>query len=515
MNRVSIDALKRSSMLLAGLYAFSSVANLVKEVVVAREFGATAAMDAFEIAWGIPYLLGNFLLGGVGGALVPHVVAWIDAQGRAQRNLWVFWRRVLWRLGAAVWGLAALGILFAPQVVQVLGYGLDDAGHVLSARLLRVLLVGTALMLPLGLSVVVAHAFGRFTWAGLPAGLGALTIALTVALLGARWGVRSLAWGTIVGQALSLTMMLTVLGLLHRTRTSEDAGPPVDPKVVRSSLAAVALVLLGWGGGILNVLVDKLMASGLEPGRVAALGYAYKMMMIPIGLFSSVVGVALLPALSHAAKAGDEGAERRALSYSVRALALILIPATAAFLAAPDLLVRGLYERKTFDATATDLTSVALAAYAPAILFRSFLTIFVTLLYARHRTRLAAAASLATVLVNPALNAILMKPYAHAGIAWSTSLVTFGHAAVLVWLVPSLRVLMRSRPILASLGRALGAAAVMAVAIRIGGQALAHTGASAVLVTAMVVVGGALVYAMSLALLGGRELREVAGALRR
>jgi putative peptidoglycan lipid II flippase len=509
MTDARIESLKRNSILLALLFAFASAANLLKEVVVARQYGATATMDAFEIAFTLPNLIGNFLMGGLGGALVPHAVAWIGPQGVAQRNLWTFVRAVSGRLLAILVPLLALAFLFARPLVAGLGYGLGTAGLDLSASLLRVLLLAGLIALPLGLFVAVAHSFGRFTLAGLPGGLGPLTLAAMVLVLSPALGIHALAWGFVGGQGLSLGLMAGYLVYLRRRRTGAEPGRTVEPAEIRGSLAAVGLVFLGWSGGILNVTVDKLMASGLEAGRVAALGYAYKVMTLPISLFSSVVGVALLPALSAAAQARNASSQQRALSYSVRLLALLLIPATAALIFAPDLLVRGLYERKSFDALATDLTASALAMYAPAVLFRSFLTIFITLLYARHRTRLVAVISLATVLLNPLLNWVLMQRFSHAGIALSTSFVTFLHAAALVALVPDLRRLMRTRAVLSSLGRALLASAVMVAGILTGGRALAGRGVSPIAVTLVVVLGGAVLYAGSLALLGGGELREV------
>jgi peptidoglycan biosynthesis protein MviN/MurJ (putative lipid II flippase) len=110
---------------------------------------------------------------------------------------------------------------------------------------------------------------------------------------------------------------------------------------------------------------------------------------------------------------------------------------------------------------------------------------------------------------------VLMKPLGHAGIALSTSLVTFAHAVALLLWVPQLRALAVHRPLLASLARAVVAAAVMAVAIRLGGPALKRAGVDAVTVTLAVVVGGAAVYGLMLEAMGGRELREVAGSLRR
>ena len=110
MSDTHITSLKRSSLILAVLYAFASVAHLVKEVVIAREFGATAAMDAFEIAFTLPNLLGNFLLGGLGGALIPHAVAWIGETQRAQRNLWIFVGSVGWRAGRCDDVLTVVGV---------------------------------------------------------------------------------------------------------------------------------------------------------------------------------------------------------------------------------------------------------------------------------------------------------------------------------------------------------------------------------------------------------------------
>mgnify|MGYP007044780627 CR=1 FL=1 len=142
MTDARIASLKRSSLVLAALYAFASGANLVKEVVIAREFGATAAMDAFEIAFTLPNLLGNFLMGGLGGALIPHAVVWIGARQQAQRNLWIYVRAVSWRL---LWILLpflafcamAVGLLASRSRGGWLGMGLAGSWLWLRGRLRR------------------------------------------------------------------------------------------------------------------------------------------------------------------------------------------------------------------------------------------------------------------------------------------------------------------------------------------------------------------------------------------
>ncbi len=507
MSNGPIDALKRSSILLGSLYGVSQVAGLAKEIVVAQEFGATGVMDAFEIAHNLPQLMANFVMGGLGGALIPHAVRYLR-EGGATASYFAFLRQVGVRLVLVLGTLMALAYWKSYGVVKLLGPGLPNSDMALASDLLRTLLVGAFLSLLLGLMVAACHGLRRFGVAGLPGSISPLVMAVAVAWTASSVGIRGLAGGYVVGQALSLALLTAYLVRVRRNETQSE-GPTVSSDAWRMSLAAVTLVFLGWSGGIINVTVDKLMASTLPAGRVAALGYGYKMMMIPIGLFNSVVGVALLPHLSAAAHDDDEAGQRRALTYSIRLLALLLIPAAVAFMVVPHQLVRGLYERRNFDAAATDLTSIALSMYAPAILFRSFLTVFVTLLYARHRTRMVAFLSLLTVGLNVLTNWWLMGLYGHGGVALSTSLVTFLHAAALLALVPTLRAVLGSRLVLLSLARATIGAGVMAVGLRGLGSFLQSRDTPAVVVTIATIVAGGAIYSIAMMILGGGEMGEV------
>jgi putative peptidoglycan lipid II flippase len=325
--------------------------------------------------------------------------------------------------------------------------------------------------------------------------------------------VQSIALGFVAGQAVLLLVLSAQLRWVARsTRSDGGAGP--DAAVARTTFAAAALVLAGWAGGMLNIVVDWLMASTLDSGRVAALRFSFQVMSIPIDLFSAAAGVALLPALSRAVQDRDGEAERRTMVYAMRLLAVLVVPAAAGLAVAARPLVAGLFERQAFDAQATSLTAAALRFYAPGIVFRALMTLWMSHLYAQRRVAVVATIGLGSVVVNAAANWLFMSWLGHVGIALSTTVV---HLLAAVLLLMADR---RALPLILDVAvgrswlRAVIAAVVMSVTLWLFTGTSRIEALSPLMEMFLVVSCGAASFAASLALLRGGELGEIWKAVR-
>jgi putative peptidoglycan lipid II flippase len=257
------------------------------------------------------------------------------------------------------------------------------------------------------------------------------------------------------------------------------------------------------------LFADTIIATFLPAGALSALYYADRLNQLPIGVIGIAIGTVLLPEMSRRLTAGDrDGAmasQRRAFEFTL----LFSVPFVAAFLTVPDVIMRAMFARGAFTRADAVAAGATLAAYAigliPFVLIRSAVATF----YARKDTATPVKAALTGVAVNVVLKILLMGSLAQVGLAlataagaWVNLLLVIGFA-VRAGHLDLDRVLVQAMAKFAVSGIVLGAA--LWFAARAAAAQLAHLPAfrdEATLGVLMVV--GALVYALSILLLFGR-----------
>jgi putative peptidoglycan lipid II flippase len=421
----------------------SRVTGLVRDQLIAAAFGATAATDAFNVAFRIPNLLRRlFAEGAFSQAFVP-----ILAGTRAIEGDEVTHRLVNAVATVLAWALlvtCVIGVLAAPVLVYALASGLerfDDA------------VVMTRIMFPyIGFMSMVALAAGILnTWKrfAVPA---ATPVLLNVAVILAAWlgvpwfkqygiePIYALAVGVMVGGVLQLAVQVPALarvGLLPRIGWSPSAIRAAwhHPGVHRV-LKQMAPALVGVSVAQISLLINTQIASHQGTGAVSWLFYADRLMEFPVGLLGVALGVVLLPQLSAAQAKGDHDEYAGLLDWGLRLLLLLALPCAVALLVFAQPLVAVLFHRGAFSERDVAQTVPALMGYGVGLLGLVGVKILAPGFYAKQDIRTPVKIAVIVLVAVQAMNLAFVPWLGHSGLALSIGVGALVNAA---WLFVGLR----------------------------------------------------------------------------
>ncbi|MCC7441027.1 MAG: murein biosynthesis integral membrane protein MurJ [Bdellovibrionales bacterium] len=436
------DGVLRAAGAMGAAVAISRVLGLVREQVFAYLFGASHAMDAFNIAFKIPNLFRNlFAEGAMSASFIPVLVKSREQEGEARA--YRLTRRVLRVL---CWGgiiAAGLGALCAPFLVDALasGYRAVPGKWELTVALTRIMFF----FLPL-VSLAAAYMGFLNSWGVyfLPALASALFNAASIAsgVLLAWWlprygfaPIEGMAYGVVIGGAAQAFCQLPALrraGYRPLPPTQADGVWHQDPGL-RRMLALMAPATLGMAATQVNTVVNAILASGQGEGAVSWLNYAFRLMQLPIGIFGVSMATALLPEVSRLWVRKDPEGIERSLQSSLRHVLALNLPAAAglAFLSGP--IIQLIFEYGRFSPADTAATAQALAAYAAGLVFYSLVKILVPVFYGMENTRVPVVSSGLSIAANAVLNVALVGHFGFWALALGTSLAALLNSLYLLW----------------------------------------------------------------------------------
>jgi putative peptidoglycan lipid II flippase len=464
-----MERIARAASLVMALFVASRVLGLLREVVIAHQFGTSAEMDAYLAAFRVPDFLFYVVAGGaLGSAFIPVFTGYLTRRDMAGA----------WRLASAVinWvmlillALGGLAALFAPWLVQTFFGEFSPAQQALTTDLIRWMLISTVIFGVSGVVMGILNARQHFLLPALAPSIYNVAIILGAWLLGPTWGVYGLTAGVVVGAAAHLLVQLP--GLRHGPQRMQ-----YRPVLARhdASLHEVGRLMaprvLGLAAVQLNFVVATVLASGLAAGSVTALNYGWIIMLLPQGVIAQSVATALFPTLAALAAAGEQAEMRRIFGLTLRNLLFLTLPAAAGLIILREPIVRLALQRGHFDAGSTAITAWALGFFASGLVGHAVVEITTRAFYALKDTRTPVGWGIAAMLVNIGLSLSFMNLFArlgwaaHGGLALANSIaVTLEMVALLLLLRPKLNGL--AGP---GLGQAIGkmslAAAGMAIVL--------------------------------------------------
>ena len=404
----------------------SRITGLARDVLIASLFGASAWMDAFNVAFRIPNLLRRlFAEGAFAQAFVP-----ILAETRARDGDAVTQRLIDAVATVLAWALLAtciVGVLAAPLLVWLIGSGLAQFdGAVLMTRWMFPYIGFMSLV---ALSAGVLNTWRRFA---VPA---ATPVLLNVAMIGAAWGlsgrfaargiepIYALAGGVILGGMLQLAAQVPALlrvGAVPRIRLAPAAVRTAwrHPGVARI-LMQMAPALVGVSVAQFSMLINTQIASHQGVGAVSWLFYADRLMEFPTGLLGVALGVVLMPQLAAAQGRQDGAGYSALLVWGLRLVLLLSLPCAAALLVFPTPLIAVLFQRGAFTAHDVAQTVPALMGYGVGLIGLIAVKILAPGFFARQDTRTPVKIAIAVLVMTQMLNLVLVPLLGHPGLALS------------------------------------------------------------------------------------------------
>jgi putative peptidoglycan lipid II flippase len=441
----------------------SRILGFLRDVIVARAFGAGLLTDAFFVAFRIPNLFRRLLAeGALSTAFIPVFTDYLATRPRAEFNRML--RAVAGGLLLTLCAVSAVGALLAPWLVAVMAPGFSAVPEQLGlattlTRLMFPYLVFAGLA---ALAMGVLNAHRRFFTAALgPAVLNVGMIA-AVLLLAPRLQVPvlALAVGVLVGGLGQFAIQLPeIRGAGAPLRPSAEFSHPALRRIAR----LLAPTVFGLAAVQLNVFVNTLLASLLPHGSISFLYYADRVVEFPLGVFGIAVATAALPPMAEQAARRDLRGLGGTVDFALRLSCFVAVPASAGLWLLREPITRVLFERGRFGPEETQATAWALGFYALGLTAFAAVRIAAQAFYALGDTRTPVKAGIVAVGLNVALAYPLafVLPLKHAGLALAASAAATANLAILLWLLRQRLGALGGRRILWSLGRVAAATAVM------------------------------------------------------
>jgi putative peptidoglycan lipid II flippase len=524
----------RSTAFFSIATAFSRVAGLVREIFAASYFGISPAMSAFTIAFLVPNTIRSlFADAAIQAAFVP---VFTDKLEHGQRREAFRLASTLIFLVICVLGLiTALFILGAPLLMQLFAPGFEGEVLDLTVSLSRVLFPILVLLGVSGLVVGVLNSYDRFgVFAIAPFFWNVAIITVLVGLAPAfpeDDEIYAYAIGVVVGTVIQLAMLVydlrnTPFGIRRallsplRTRVAAAFGD-AD---VRRVLLLMLPVTISLGLINVNLLINSFFGS-LIPDPViaeqapAGIDKAFRIYMLPQGVFSVAITTVLFPTLARFAARGAFDNLRAMMANGMRQILLLLTPAAAAILVLSEPMVRLVFERGEFDPSQTDLVAEALFWFAFSLPFNGLFLLLTRTFFSLQRPWVPTWIAALNLGVTALFSALFYDPFGVGGIVAATAIATAASVAAqaailrrtlgrlelgrLVW--TATRVVLASA---ALAGAAYGVWSVLddALGRGLGGQ----------IVSLGVALGvGAMVYAAAITLLRIPEAQQIWRLIRR
>ena len=422
----------RAAAVVMGAFVVSRALGLAREVIIGSQFGTSGELGAYLAAFRIPDILFQVVAGGaLGSAFIPTFTSHLARHDEAGG----------WRLASAIinllllflTALALLGVVFAlPLVKYVVAPGFDPAKQALTAELMRYMLVSTVVFGLSGVVMGILNAYQHFLLPALAPALYNLSIIVCALLFARSMGVRSLAMGVVAGAFLHLAIQLPqLLRLGTRYTPALDWRNPSVREVGRLMLPRT----IGLGVVQLNFLVNTILASHLDASTLAALNYAWLLMLLPQGIVAQSIATAAFPTFSHLIARGQMDEMRRALSATLRTVFYISIPASFGLYVLRVPVIQALFQRGAFDTGSTEAVAAALQFYAMGLFAHAGVEIVTRAFYAMHDTATPVLVGAGTMAANIALSLLLIRPMGYPGLALSNSLATIAEMLLLLCIV--------------------------------------------------------------------------------
>lgn len=436
----------RSAGIVSAAVGASRVTGLIREIVMARLFGAGQAYDAFLLGFRIPNLTRDlFAEGALSSAFVPTFTEYLATKTRKEAA--VLSNLVATAIVIVVGILCVLGVIFSPQLVRLLAPGFESVPgkFELAVEMTRIMFPFLLLVALAAQAMGMLNACNRF---GVPAmastffNIGSLIFGLSIGYWAGPYlgiaPIHGMAWGVVMGGALQLLWQVPSL-----RRAGFSLRPALDfaHPGLRRIIKLMGPAILGNAAVQINVMVNTNFASRIaDPirgpdGPVSWLAYAFRFMQLPLGLFGVAIGSATLPSISRSAASGDIDQFRRTLARSLGMVFFLTLPSSVGLVVLGDSMIGAIYQGGKFKVYDTHQTGIALSCYAIGLAGYAALKVLTPAFYALHDARMPMYVSLLSIFINfsVASTVIGVAGMGHAGLALTTSAVAIVGFVILFW----------------------------------------------------------------------------------
>ena len=494
--------------------SLSRVLGYARDAAIAYVFGAGLQADAFFMAFRISNLLRRLVgEGALTSSFVPIFTE--EKNSRSAESTRELASSVFTLFAVILTVITALGMFFSEEIVRVMapGFAADPEKFALTVSLTRFLFPYMVFVGLMAIAMGVLNSFRHFAAPALAPVFFNLAIIASIFAVAPLLvsPVYALVIGVLAGGVLQLFIQVPFLGKLGMLpKLSFRFSDPAIKKI---------FVLMGpatFGIGIyqLNIFVTMWFSSRLPEGAVSYLYYAGRLMELPLGIFAVSVTTAVLPSLSEQVAKKEWDGVKNSLSFAVRLVDFVTIPATIGLIVLSVPIVDVLFRRGEFSSLDAAGTSSALYWYALGLVPVAVSRILTSVFYSMKDTATPVWVAFCAFIVNAAFCVVLVGPMGHNGLALATTLASAVNCAILFVILRRKLGRFGGKEVVLSGLKSLGASLAMGIVVSVivlqSGAGLSGDAGRTVLVAVCLAVG-LVTYITASRLLGITELAFLKG----
>lgn len=428
-----MTSLLRSTSRVSMMTFISRILGFIRDMLAAQMFGTGPEVDAFYIAFKIPNFMRNlFAEGAFSQAFVPVLSEY--RQTKPIKDTRTFINHMAGNLAIILSILTLLGILNSSLIIHLFGFGLDPLRFQYASDMLKITFPYLMLISLTAFCGSVLNTYGRFVVPAFTPALLNIVLILAAVLCSPylKIPIESQAIGVFIAGVAQLLFQIPFLisqDLLPKPRVNwRDPG-------VRRVLKLMLPSLFGASVTNISLLLNSIFASFLTTGSIAWLYYSERLAYLPLGVFGVAIATVVLPHLSRKHAENSFEQFQRALDWGIRCNLLIGVPSTIALIFFGGPIIISLFAHSKFNLQDALMTRESLIAYAIGLQAFMGVKLFSTAFYAQQNVKTPVKIATFSVLCNMILNALLLKPFAHAGLALATSLSAWINTLILGFLL--------------------------------------------------------------------------------
>jgi putative peptidoglycan lipid II flippase len=385
--------------------------GVIRDRILAGEFGAGDVLDTYYAAFRIPDLVFNLLvLGALSAGFIPIFTKYL--QQESKDKAWKLANQILNILLISLFLVCAILFIFTPQLMQLITPGFTGEKLAITITLTRIMFLSPVL---LGISSVfggILQSFKRFFVYSLAPILYNIGIIIGALVFVEFWGVYGLAWGVVLGAFMHLLIQIPTSAYLgFRYKFILD----LQSKGLRKIGKIMIPRTLTLGVNQINFVVITIIASTLAAGSLAVFNLANNLQLFPVGVFGISFAIAAFPSLSALALKTDTQDFIQSFSNTTRQILFFIIPASALFLVLRAQIVRVILGTGNFTWEDTVLTMECLAMFSFSLFAQALIPLLLRGFYAFHKATLPFILGLVSVILNVFLSLYFTKPLALFG----------------------------------------------------------------------------------------------------
>lgn len=396
----------------------SKILGFIREIVLASAYGTTVYTDTYIVAMNIPIVICSIIGAGITTTFIPMYFNIKANSKEGEQETLRFTNNVINIVTIICIILIIIGLIFSEQIVHLFGYGFDEYELNLVNEFTKKLMPSMVFVCLSFVMTSYLQVKNNFIISSSTVILKNIIIIISI-ILSTKYGIDVMVWGTFIGISSEFIFQLP---FCIKNGFKYQLSININDKYIRETVCLLGPIIIGAGSNQVNIMVDRMLASGLAEGSISALNYANKLNGFVTALFITSIAAVIYPTLAKLSNEKNQDYFKQTIVKSINIVILLVIPISIGAIIFSKPIVKLLFERGAFDENATIMTSSALVMYSIGMVAFGIKDIIGKIFYSLKDTKTPMINGVISMFLNIILNIVFIKYLNHAGLALGTSI---------------------------------------------------------------------------------------------